>query len=65
MTEETYQMADASDKKKNPILWIILGILAVIVICCCCLIIMGAMIFGIVNLTAESNFYFSPLLGLI
>jgi len=65
MTEETYEMADASGKTGGRTLWIILGIVAVIIICCCCVVILTAIIIGIASFTADPYYYFSPLLSLV
>jgi len=65
MTEETYEMADTSEKKGSKTLWIILGIAAVVIICCCCVVILAALIIGITSFTTDPYYFFSPLLGLI
>jgi flagellar basal body-associated protein FliL len=64
MSEETYEIADASEKKGSRTLWIILGIAAVIIICCCCVVILAAIIIGITSFTTDSYYYFNPLLSL-
>ena len=65
MTEETYEMADTSEKKGNKTLWIILGIAAVVIICCCCVVILAAIIVGLASFTTEPYYFFNPLLNLI
>lgn len=65
MSEETYEMADATTKKGSRTLWIILGIAAVILICCCCVVILAAIIIGITSFTTDPYYYFSPLLSLV
>lgn len=65
MTEETYETVDASEKKGNSTLWIILGIVAVVLFCCCCIVILSAMIIGMANFTTDTYRYFSPLLSMI
>jgi len=65
MSEETYEMVDASEKKGSRTLWIILGIAAVIIICCCCLVFLVAIIVGITTFATDPYYYFSPLLSLV
>ena len=65
MTEETYEMVDASEKKGSKTLWIILGIAAVVIICCCCVVILAALIIGITSFTSDPYYFFSPLLSLV
>ncbi|MFW5713897.1 MAG: hypothetical protein ACOCYU_04425 [Brevefilum sp.] len=65
MTEETYEVAESTEKKGSQTLWIILGIAAVILICCCCVVVLGAMVAGIISFSADPFRYFSPLLSLV
>jgi flagellar basal body-associated protein FliL len=66
MTEETYEMVDAPEKKGSRTLWIILAIVAVILIACCCVVILSAVILGIMSYaTADPYFLLTPLISLL
>jgi flagellar basal body-associated protein FliL len=66
MTEETYEMVEASEKKGSRTLWIILAVVAVILICCCCVVILAAIIIGLAGYsTSGPVFLFNSLLSLL
>lgn len=66
MTEETYEMAEASERKGSRTLWIILVIAAVILFVCCCVVILAAIIISIISYTTADPYFLStPLLHLL